>query len=670
MSMLTSRAYKVVLRRTLVSHRGLATTTNTIVPPSTTSSTDSSSSSSSSSNQPASTATASTPSTKTATDKKKKKHIVFGNRGPSLQDFLNSSTGSPSKSNSHLTPESTTPLDIPYLSMKGRQLGQGSKYFVEVYGCQMNVNDTEILMAIMNGAGYTKADDHEDADIVFLVTCAIRENAETRIWNRLADLKRRKLGPLKDRAPLVGVLGCMAERLKDKLLDSDKMVDLVCGPDAYRSIPHLLSISETTRQGVANVMLSADETYADIVPLRISPESFSAHLSIMRGCNNMCSFCVVPFTRGNERSRDVESILREVRQLSDQGVKDLTLLGQNVNSYRDTSKDGVELSEGVGAELSNPGFNTIYKRKDGGMRFTELLDKVSLIDPEMRIRFTSPHPKDFPTALLHLMASRPNICSQIHMPAQSGSTTVLSKMRRGYSREAYFELVDNIRTIVPGVALSSDFITGFCGETEEDHKDTMDLMRRVEYEMAYMFMYSRREGTHAGRRLQDDVPEDVKLRRLQDIIGIFHKGAENRFRARVGLPAGECVLVEGRSRRDKNRWVGRADGGFKIVFDDDLILPSIESSLTAGAAAGGSEKGRVQIKLGDYVQVVTTSATSTSFQGKAVARTSLTEFSRFQSLLNQGSVGRVSSPLGLGVSVPPVASQLGLGGHSILNISP
>ena len=458
----------------------------------------------------------------------------------------------------------------------------------------------------------------------------------------------------------------MAERLKDKLLDSDKMVDLVCGPDAYRSIPHLLSISETTRQGVANVMLSADETYADIVPLRIAPESFSAHLSIMRGCNNMCSFCVVPFTRGNERSRDVESILKEVKQLSDQGVKDLTLLGQNVNSYRDTSKDGVELSEGVGAELSNPGFNTIYKRKDGGMRFTELLDKVSLIDPEMRIRFTSPHPKDFPTALLHLMASRPNICSQIHMPAQSGSTNVLSKMRRGYSREAYFELVDNIRTIVPGVALSSDFITGFCGETDEDHKDTMDLMRRVEYEMAYMFMYSRREGTHAGRRLQDDVPEDVKLRRLQDIIGIFHKGAENRFRARVGHPAGECVLVEGRSRRNKNRWVGRADGGFKIVFDDDLILPSIESSLTSGGVGGG-EKGRVQIKLGDYVQVVTTSATSTSFQGKAVARTSLTEFSRFQSLLNQGSVGRMSS--GLGVAVPPVASQLGLGGHATLNIS-
>jgi MiaB/RimO family radical SAM methylthiotransferase len=464
----------------------------------------------------------------------------------------------------------------------------------------------------------------------------------------------------------------MAERLKDKLLDSDKMVDLVCGPDAYRSIPHLLSISETTRQGVANVMLSADETYADIVPLRISPESFSAHLSIMRGCNNMCSFCVVPFTRGNERSRDVESILKEVRQLSEQGVKDLTLLGQNVNSFRDTSKDGVELSGGVGAELSNPGFNTIYKRKDGGMRFTELLDKVSLIDPEMRIRFTSPHPKDFPTALLHLMASRPNICSQIHMPAQSGSTAVLSKMRRGYSREAYFELVDNIRSIVPGVALSSDFITGFCGETEEDHKDTMDLMRRVEYEMAYMFMYSRREGTHAGRRLQDDVPEDVKLRRLQDIIGIFHKGAENRFRARVGLPAGECVLVEGRSRRDKSRWVGRADGGFKIVFDDDLVLPSIESSLTnnsGGAGSGvGGEKGKVQIKLGDYVQVVTTSATSTSFQGKAVARTSLTEFSRFQSLLNQGSVGRLSTTTG--VNIPPVASQLGLGGHASLNISP
>ncbi|GJJ74721.1 tRNA-2-methylthio-N6-dimethylallyladenosine synthase [Entomortierella parvispora] len=575
--------------------------------------------------------TTTTESTPKATKSTKKKHIVFGNRGPSLQDFLNSTTTQPS---TPLDPTKTMPDNIPYLSVQGRKLGAGAKYFVEVYGCQMNFNDTEILMAIMNGAGYTKADDQSEADIVFLVTCAIRENAETRIWNRLADLKRKKLGPQKDRAPLVGVLGCMAERLKDKLLDSDKMVDLVCGPDAYRSIPHLLSISETTRQGVANVMLSADETYADIVPMRIAPESFSAHLSIMRGCNNMCSFCVVPFTRGNERSRAIDSILTEVKQLSDAGIKEVTLLGQNVNSYRDTSGDGVQLAAGVGAELSNPGFNTIYKRKDGGMRFTELLDHVSQVDPEMRIRFTSPHPKDFPTALLHLMAERPNICSQIHMPAQSGSTAVLSRMRRGYSRDAYFELVDNIRSIVPGVALSSDFITGFCGETEADHLDTMDLMRRVEYEMAYMFMYSRREGTHAGRRLEDDVPEDVKLRRLQDIIGVFHKGAENQFRSRLGTPGGECVLVEGRSKRDKSRWVGRADGGYKIIFDDEMIQPSIAAALTSSDQSGTT--GRVPIKLGDYVQVMTTSATSTSFQGKAIARTTLTEFSQHQSKLRAG----------------------------------
>ncbi|KAF9351339.1 CDK5 regulatory subunit associated protein 1 [Mortierella sp. AD094] len=590
---------------------------------------------------------------------KKTQHLVFGNRGPSLQDFLNSST---IKANNPKDADVATLDNIPYLSVKGRKLGAGAKYFVEVYGCQMNVNDTEILMSIMNAAGYVKAEDQSEADIVFLVTCAIRENAEARIWNRLADLKRKRLGPMKNRAPLVGVLGCMAERLKDKLLDSDKMVDLVCGPDAYRSIPHLLSISENTRQGVANVMLSADETYADIVPVRIDPESFSAHLSIMRGCNNMCSFCVVPFTRGNERSRAVESILQEVKQLSDQGIKEVTLLGQNVNSYRDTSDDGVQLSSGVGAELSNPGFNTIYKRKDGGMRFTELLDRVSLVDPEMRIRFTSPHPKDFPTALLHLMASRPNICSQIHMPAQSGSTAVLSRMRRGYSRDAYFELVDTIRSIVPGVALSSDFITGFCGETEADHEDTMDLMRRVEYEMAYMFMYSRREGTHAGRRLQDDVPEDVKLRRLQDIIQIFHKGAENRFGARVGQPAGECVLVEGRSKRDKNRWVGRADGGFKVVFDDDLILPSIESSLTSSTTLDATA-GRVPIKLGDYVQVVTTSATSTSFQGKALARTTLGEFSRYRSKLSAGQ-----PELGLRASsstASPMVASLGLGSVEI-----
>ncbi|KAF9581735.1 CDK5 regulatory subunit associated protein 1 [Lunasporangiospora selenospora] len=595
--------------------------------------------------------------------KKPKKHLVFGNRGPSLQDFLNNSSSSLNKDDSaaSLDPTATRPADVPYLSVRGRQLGAGAKYFVEVYGCQMNVNDTEILMAIMNEAGYVKAEDHDTADIVFLVTCAIRENAESRIWNRLSDLKRKRLGPMKDRAPcwcFRPITICMAERLKDKLLDSDKMVDLVCGPDAYRSIPHLLSISESTRQGVANVMLSADETYADIVPVRIAPESFSAHLSIMRGCNNMCSFCVVPFTRGNERSRAVESILREVRQLSDQGIKEVTLLGQNVNSYRDLSEDGIQLSAGVGAELSNSGFKTIYKRKDGGMRFTELLDSVSLIDPEMRIRFTSPHPKDFPTALLHLMASRPNICSQIHMPAQSGSTTVLSRMRRGYSKETYLELVDTIRSIVPGVALSSDFITGFCGENEADHEDTMDLMRRVEYEMAYMFMYSRREGTHAGRRLEDDVPEAVKLRRLQDIIQIFHKGAENRFKARVNNPAGECVLVEGRSRRDSSRWIGRADGGYKIVFDDDSVLPTIEASLNPSASSNPTA-GRVSIKLGDYVQVMTTSATSTSFQGKAIARTTLTEFAKYQSkfLVGNPAIGHQS----VASAHSPLVSHLGLG---------
>ncbi|KAI1288875.1 CDK5 regulatory subunit associated protein 1 [Mortierella claussenii] len=596
--------------------------------------------------------------TASAKDPKKKQHLIFGNRGPSLQDFLNSSAV---KANNPTEVANVSADEVPYLSMRGRKLGEGAKYFVEVYGCQMNVNDTEILMSIMNNAGYIKADAQSEADIVFLVTCAIRENAESRIWNRLAELKRQKLRATKDRAPLVGVLGCMAERLKDKLLDSDKMVDLVCGPDAYRSIPHLLSISETTRQGVANVMLSADETYADIVPVRIAPESFSAHLSIMRGCNNMCSFCVVPFTRGNERSRPVDSILQEVRQLSNQGIKEVWLLGQNVNSYRDTSEDGTLWAAGIGAELSNPGFKTIYKRKDGGMRFTELLDRVSLIDPEMRIRFTSPHPKDFPEALLHLMASRPNICSQIHMPAQSGSNAVLSSMRRGYSREAYLELVDTIRSIVPGVALSSDFITGFCGETDADHENTMDLMRRVEYEMAYMFAYSLRNPTHAARRLQDDVPEDVKLRRLQDIIKIFHKGAENRLGARVGQPTGECVLVEGRSKRDKNRWVGRADGGYKIVFDDDMVLPSIESSLAASGLS--STAGRVRLKLGDYVQVVTSSATSTSLQGRALARTTLGEFSRYQSkfLAGQGMPGHRSST----TATSPLVASLGLGSAEI-----
>ncbi|KAI8321289.1 hypothetical protein GQ54DRAFT_240612, partial [Martensiomyces pterosporus] len=390
------------------------------------------------------------------------------------------------------------------------------KYYVEVYGCQMNVNDTEILMAVLNKAGYQRTMSLEDADVIFLMTCAIREKAEDRIWNRLSYLKSLKTKSRPDRAPMVGVLGCMAERLKEKLLESDKLVDVVCGPDGYRSLPRLLSLRALSADGVANVMLSADETYADITPVRLDENKISVHLSIMRGCNNMCSFCIVPFTRGTERSRNIDSVVEEVRRLSEQGIREVTLLGQNVNSYRDTSESDAADTIGDGSGLSR-GFSTIYKRKEGGRRFAELLHRVAQVDPEMRIRFTSPHPKDFPDELLYVIRDNPNVCRNIHLPLQSGSTTCLQRMRRGYSREAFLDLVRHIREVIPDVTFSTDVIAGFCGETEAEHKDTVSMMELVGFDTAFMFAYSMREKTHAHRKFKDDVPQDVKGRRLEEI---------------------------------------------------------------------------------------------------------------------------------------------------------
>ncbi|KAJ1858397.1 hypothetical protein LPJ57_007042, partial [Coemansia sp. RSA 486] len=388
--------------------------------------------------------------------KTKRRHLVFNNRtGPSLQHFLAQPL---SDSTAHLesaAASSAEPERVPYMSVS--DWGEGRKYYVEVYGCQMNVNDTEILMSVLNKAGYKRTMTLDDADVIFLMTCAIREKAEDRIWSRLSHLKSLKTKTRPDRAPMVGVLGCMAERLKEKLLESDRLVDVVCGPDAYRSLPRLLSLRAMSADGVANVMLSADETYADITPVRLDDNKISVHLSVMRGCNNMCSFCIVPFTRGTERSRDIDSIVSEVRRLSAQGVREVTLLGQNVNSYRDTSSSAVFADDGVGggADLSR-GFSTIYKRKEGGRRFAELLHRVAQIDPEMRVRFTSPHPKDFPDELLQVIRDNPNVCRSIHLPLQSGSTSCLQRMRRGYSRAAFLELVHHIRSVIPDVAFSTD----------------------------------------------------------------------------------------------------------------------------------------------------------------------------------------------------------------------
>nr|CAG8480332.1 12724_t:CDS:10 [Entrophospora candida] len=378
----------------------------------------------------------------------------------------------------------------------------------------MNVNDTEILMSIMDSAGYQKTSILLEADIIFLVTCAIRDKAENKIWHRLKYLKSFKTK--ENLKPLIGVLGCMAERLKSKLLDADKLVDVVCGPDAYRSLPHLLSLSSQTSQGIANVMLSADETYADITPVRLHNDSISATLRI-------------------ERSRPLfPSIIEEVKLLSSQGIKEVLLLGQNVNSYRDTSQYESYQSIGIGNELSNKGFSTIYRRKEGGIRFTELLDNVSIVDPEMRIRFTSPHPKDFPIELLKLIAERPNICKQIHLPVQSGNTQVLKRMRRGYSREA------------------TDIITGFCGETEEEHKDTLN-----------------------------DVPKDVKQRRLSEIIKVFHQSAKIKLSKLIDQP--QIVLVEGHSKRNhqhskRTLLKGRTDAS---IGQFDSFVKSDGFSITA-----------------------------------------------------------------------------------------
>ncbi|KAJ1848189.1 hypothetical protein LPJ73_004043, partial [Coemansia sp. RSA 2703] len=410
----------------------------------------------------------------------RRKHLVFNNRtGPSLQHFLAQPLGTQSTEASNAEPEV-----VPYMATVS-DWGEGRKYYVEVYGCQMNVSDTEILMSVLNKAGYQRTMVLEDADVIFLMTCAIREKAEDRIWSRLAFLKSLKTKARPDRAPLVGVLGCMAERLKERLLESDRLVDVVCGPDAYRSLPRLLSLRAMSADGVANVMLSADETYADITPVRLDENRISVHLSVMRGCNNMCSFCIVPFTRGTERSRDIDSIVSEVRRLSQQGVREVTLLGQNVNSYRDTSPSTAFGDSAAGGSELSRGFSTIYKRKDGGRRFAELLHRVAQVDPEMRVRFTSPHPKDFPDELLQVIRDSPNVCRTIHLPLQSGSTTCLQRMRRGYSRDAFLELVHHIRSVIPDVALTTDVIAGFCGETEDEHRDTVDMMRTVGFDNAF-----------------------------------------------------------------------------------------------------------------------------------------------------------------------------------------
>ncbi|KAL8179868.1 UNVERIFIED_CONTAM: CDK5 regulatory subunit associated protein 1 [Gekko kuhli] len=529
--------------------------------------------------------------------------------GPPMQHFVRGAA--PAQENRRL-PDDTKEDAAHYLGT-GTLAEAPRKVYLETYGCQMNVNDTEIAWSILQKSGYLRTSRLEEADVILLVTCSIREKAERTIWNRLRHLTALKSKRSSSLVPLrIGILGCMAERLKEKILDQEKMVDVVAGPDAYRDLPRLLAVAETGQQA-ANVLLSLDETYADVLPVQTSTSPTSAFVSIMRGCDNMCSYCIVPFTRGRERSRPIASILQEVQLLSDQGVKEVTLLGQNVNSYRDTSE--VQFLSGAPAPLSR-GFSTVYKPKAGGLRFAALLDRVSLVDPEMRIRFTSPHPKDFPDEVFQLVRERPNLCKQIHLPAQSGSSRVLEAMRRGYTREAYLELVHHIRASLPGVSLSSDFIAGFCGETEADHQQTISLLRQVRYSAAFLFAYSMRQKTRAFHRLQDDVPSEVKLRRLKELMAVFREEATAANAAAVGHA--QVVLVEGPSRRSPLDLCGRNDGNIKVIF------PDVE--MGGGSGLGPAAKA----KPGDYVLVEISAASSQTLRGIPLRRTTLRESAAFR----------------------------------------
>ncbi|XP_021714602.1 CDK5RAP1-like protein [Chenopodium quinoa] len=523
----------------------------------------------------------------------------------------------------HFMPRaSLSPTEILPDTLEVSEAPQKGRVYHETYGCQMNVNDMEIVLAIMKNAGYNEmVEAPESAEVIFINTCAIRDNAEQKVWQRLNYfwfLKRNwktnvAQGRSKSvRPPKVVVLGCMAERLKDKILDADKMVDVVCGPDAYRDLPRLLEEVDYGQKGI-NTLLSLEETYADISPVRVSKNSISAFVSVMRGCNNMCSFCIVPFTRGRERSRPVDSIVREVEELWKEGVKEVTLLGQNVNSYNDASGVEKDVEPGNNWELSE-GFSSMCKVKTTGLRFADLLDRLSTEFPDMRFRYTSPHPKDFPDDLLYLMRDRYNICKSVHLPAQSGNSEVLQRMRRGYTREAYLELVQKIRRIIPDVALTSDFICGFCGETEEAFRDTVSLIKAVGYDMAYMFAYSMREKTHAHRNYTDDVPEDVKQRRLTEMIETFRESTGKRYDSQVGTI--QLVLVEGPNRRaPETELFGKSDKGHRV------ILP-----ITPLCNRDSQDENKRNPRVGDFVEVKISRSTRATLFGEALAITKLSSF--------------------------------------------
>lgn len=408
------------------------------------------------------------------------------------------------------------------------------KAYIETYGCQMNVNDSEVIFSILKDAGYSRTENISEADLIMANTCSVRDNAEQRIWGRIEAFNQARKGR---RGVLVGIAGCMAERLKDKLLETGK-VDLVVGPDAYRSLPRLLeAVSPDSPQ--IDVLLSRDETYSDIKPLRTDRNGVSAFISIMRGCNNVCSYCVVPYTRGAERSREPGSIVREACDVFSRGYREVTLLGQNVDSY-------------------------LWKDEKETVNFAELLRRVASVSPLLRVRFATSHPKDISDEVIETMAAHENICKHIHLPVQSGSTRMLEKMRRRYSREWYLERISKIRSLIPDCGITTDVIAGFCSETEQDHLDTLSLMEEVGFDWAFMFAYSERPGTLAAKQYPDDVPPEVKNRRLNEIIALQGRKSLERYRSWVGKRV--RVLVEGPSKRNPDELCGRASNNMMCVF--------------------------------------------------------------------------------------------------------
>ena len=436
--------------------------------------------------------------------------------------------------------------------------GVGKRLFIETYGCQMNAGDSEIVVSIMQDEGYVYTADISEADVILINTCSIRDNAEQRIWGRLNDMRRyRKARP----SLVVGIIGCMAERLKEKLIE-DGGIDVVAGPDSYRDLPRLVREAESGGKGI-NVMLSKEETYAEIAPVRLDRNGVSAFIAIMRGCNNYCAYCVVPYTRGIERSRDPETIVAEAKSLFDNGYREVTLLGQNVNSYR-----------------------------FGEVGFPELMRRVAEISPLLRVRFATSHPKDMSDRLLDVMSRYDNICKAIHLPAQSGSSVVLERMNRKYTREWYLDRIAAIRRYMPDCAITTDLIAGFCGETEEDHLQTLSLMREVGYESAYMFKYSERPNTFSARHFTDDVPDEVKGRRLNEIIALQNELSVESNRRDVGKEF--TILVEGESKRSPEQLCGRTSQNKMVVFD------------------------RGDHKAGDYVRVRITGSSSATLFGEEI----------------------------------------------------